>query len=246
MKKCIVFLLVAFCLSACITTPTPIPPTAVKPSGDPPAPFEGPFPECVDEYLAWMKSYRVDWYNWFKENPKDIPEKYNIPCSGITPSPAPSPVSPAPTPEKPWWDYVKITPAPVDGYGSKANPVVLTQFVPALNGYGFNRMYGTEYTIPKGRIVSFKIDPLSSKADFAGKTFKLSLFNYESYRTNIYQGIIYRVIKTTGAESVFRTVIAGSNFQVSVILDHDPSFYYRIEVFENGLQDQPFSIWWSP
>lgn len=250
MKRLIFLLSIVFLVASCqIFTQPPTPTPAIKPSGDPPAPFEAPLPSCLDQYMEWMKGYRADWYNWFKENPADIPAKFNVPCSGVTPSPAPTPVTPAPTPtpvEKPWWDYNKIESTHVEGLGSPSNPVPLTQAIPGMAGYGFHRYYGVEYTIPKGKIVSFKVDPFSNRPDFAGKEFRLYLINYDSYRTNVYQAVIYKADKSTGKEDLFRAIPAGSNFQATVSLDYAPGIWYRVELYENGLGDTPVSVWWNP
>lgn len=247
MKKWMVVLSCFVIITSCITTQPPGTLPITKPEGNPPLPFEGPLPSCMDEYLAWMKSTNISWFEWLSVNPDDIPVQYHVPCGAISPSQPPVPVTPTPIPpEKPWWDYEHITPVHVAGYGSPSDPVPLVNYIGVMGGYGFHKYYGIEYTVPKGKIVSFKADPFRTVLGYNLKTIRLNVINYESYRTNVYQAVIYEVERETGKETLLKTISAGSNFQVSTTLDYRQTHWFRIELYENGLGDTPMSIWWNP
>jgi hypothetical protein len=124
--------------------------------------------------------------------------------------------------------------------GIEVDSIPLTQPLPALYGYGFEKHYTGEKLIPKSGTVWFKIDP--SLVSETPTRIRVKIINYDAYETNL-NGTMYSVDRATGVKTDVWTIVAG---QLTKYVDpYDSDNYYLVELTEDGTEDQLVSIWWE-
>ena len=133
--------------------------------------------------------------------------------------------------------------------GTEGNPIPLTQPLPALNGYGYEKHYTNgEYLVPRGGTVWFKIDPSLISGLTMPTKFKIQAINYDAYQTNI-SGNIYLVNRATPTQKTLVNPFRSSsqaNFQATYyIWTYSSSSYYVISITESGTENQYVSLYWT-
>ncbi len=128
--------------------------------------------------------------------------------------------------------------------GTEGNPILLSQPLPALNGYGYEKHYTNgEYLVPRGGTAWFKIDPSQISGLATPSRFKINAINYDAYQVNV-SCKIYVVDRATPTTKTLLTTL-GVGQAGYYVWTYSASKYYLISMTENGTENQFVSLYWT-
>jgi hypothetical protein len=132
------------------------------------------------------------------------------------------------------------------GTGTETNPLPLTNPLPSIYGYGYDRHYTPgDYLIPRGKTLWFVVDPKSIAGYVTAPptSIKINVINYDSYQTNV-SADIYVVNRNTPTTKTYLYTLTGQ--ATYPIFSYDANNYYLVAMKENGTRDQMMTLYWRP